>query len=146
MGRTAQPKIKIIILVGIVVIAITAGGIWVRRIWHKPAATQSAATKTSTTNTTPTSEPTSPTANTEVPSHAALVYQGQEGKTVLELLKTYAKIETKSSSPGEYVTSINGNDGGGKWHWLFYVNGKAADIGAGAYVTHDSDKIEWKLQ
>lgn len=75
-----------------------------------------------------------------------LSYAGVEGKTVLELLKTHAQVETKSSSLGDYVTSINGNDGGGTKYWLFYVNGKEAAEGAGTYKTHNGEQIEWKLQ
>jgi hypothetical protein len=76
----------------------------------------------------------------------SLTYRGQEGKTALALLEQHAKVQTKSSSLGEYVVSINGNDGGGEKYWLFYVNGKEAQVGAGAYVTHTGDVIQWKLQ
>jgi flagellar basal body-associated protein FliL len=75
-----------------------------------------------------------------------LSYQGQEGKTALELLKQKAKVETKSSSLGEFVVSINGNGGGGKKYWLFYINDQEAQVGAGAYVTKNTDTIEWRLQ
>lgn len=75
-----------------------------------------------------------------------LSYQGEDGKTVLELLKSQAEIETKSSSLGDYVVSINGNDGGGSKYWLFYVDGKESTVGAGAYVTKTGENIEWKLQ
>lgn len=73
-------------------------------------------------------------------------YPGEEGKNALELLKKHAKVETKTSSLGEYVVSINGNDGSGTKYWLFYVNDKQASMGADAYVSHDSDTIEWRLE
>lgn len=75
-----------------------------------------------------------------------LTYRGQEGKTALELLKQHAKYQTKSSSLGDYVTAINGNDGGGKKYWIFYVNGQESQVGAAAYITHNGDVIKWKLQ
>jgi len=73
-------------------------------------------------------------------------YRGLEGKTALDLLKVHAKVTTKSSSLGDYVVAINGNDGGGKKYWLFYVNDKLADVGAGQYATHNNDTVVWKLQ
>ena len=76
----------------------------------------------------------------------SLTYQGEDGKTALELLKTHAQVESKSSSLGDYVTSINGNDGGGTKYWMFYVDGKEAAEGAGTYQTHTGEKVEWKLQ
>lgn len=75
-----------------------------------------------------------------------LRYQGTDGKTALALLKLRATVVTKQSSYGEYVVSINGSDGGGKKYWIFYVNGQEASVGAGAYVTKSTDKIEWRLQ
>lgn len=73
-------------------------------------------------------------------------YQGEEGKTALELLKSHTEVKTQKFDFGEMVQSINGQDGGGKKYWTFYVNGKMAQVGAGDYQTKDSDKIEWKLQ
>lgn len=73
-------------------------------------------------------------------------YQGEEGKTALELLKSHTEVKTQKFDFGEMVQSINGQDAGGKKYWTFYVNGKMAQVGAGDYQTKDSDKIEWKLQ
>lgn len=73
-------------------------------------------------------------------------YQGEEGKNALEILKSKASVITKQYDFGELVTAINGTQGSGPKYWSFYVNGKLSDEGAGTYVTHDSDNIEWKLQ
>jgi hypothetical protein len=73
-------------------------------------------------------------------------YKGQDGRSALALLKQKAAVQTKQSQYGEYVVSINANDGGGKKYWLFYVNGQEATVGAGAYITKSSDAIEWRLQ
>jgi len=75
-----------------------------------------------------------------------VTYQGEDGKNALELLKTKADIKTETSSYGEFVKSINGNDGGGQKYWTFFVEGKEAAVGAGAYTTKNNEKIEWKLQ
>lgn len=76
-----------------------------------------------------------------------VTYKGVEGKTALELLKTEATVVTKDSSFGPYVDSINGVAGGtdGKY-WAFYVNGQMAQVGADAYVTQATDKVEWKFE
>src|SRR3972149_9844105 len=58
----------------------------------------------------------------------AISYRGEDGKTALELVKKHAKVETKSYSFGELVTAINSNDGGGKKYWLYFVNGKEANV------------------
>ena len=74
-------------------------------------------------------------------------YQGQTGKTALAVLQSLAKVETKSSSYGDFVVGINGVTADGtKEFWSFYVNGKLADQGAGTYQSKDSDKIEWKVE
>ncbi len=75
-----------------------------------------------------------------------LSYQGEDGRTALELLKAQAEVEVKSSSLGDYVTSINGNDGGGSKFWMFFIDGKESSVGAGTYITKSNENIEWKLQ
>jgi hypothetical protein len=73
-------------------------------------------------------------------------YNGVEGQTALALLKKHAEVTTKHYSFGDLVTSINGTAGNGPKYWTFYLNGKEASVGAGAYVSKNSDKIEWRLQ
>lgn len=74
-------------------------------------------------------------------------YQGVEGKTALELLKASHNVETKEfSGVGEFVASIDGVAPDSQHFWAFNVNGKMADVGAGAYATKPSDQIEWKLE
>jgi uncharacterized protein YxeA len=78
---------------------------------------------------------------------SSVSYDGQEGKTALELLKQNAEVVTKDSAYGPYVDSINNVQGGtdGKY-WAFYVNGQMAQVGADAYQTKTGDKIEWKFE
>ena len=76
-----------------------------------------------------------------------VAYKGIQGKTALALLQSHEQVTVKSSSYGPYVDAIDGVQGGtsGKY-WTFYVNGKQATVGAGAYVTKNGDKIEWKFE
>lgn len=121
---TRSPKTNIIIAV-VVVLALGAGAVWDIAVHHTAPA---------------------PAATVKQAPTTKLTYRGEDGKTALELLKTHANVQTKTSSLGEYVTAINGNDGGGKKYWIFYVNGKESQEGAGAYVTHNGDVIQWRLQ
>lgn len=75
-------------------------------------------------------------------------YDGQDGKTALELLKAkYPNTTTESSTYGDYVTGIDGvKADSSKEYWAFYVNGEVANEGAGTYQTKSSDKIEWRLE
>ena len=75
-----------------------------------------------------------------------LSYQGQNGINALSLLKKHATVQTKHYSFGDLVSSINGTAGNGPKYWTFYINGKEASVGAGAYVTKNSDTLMWKLQ
>jgi len=75
-----------------------------------------------------------------------LSYQGQQGQNALQLLKKHATVQTKRYSFGDLVTAINNVAGNGPKYWTFYVNGKQASVGAGAYATKNSDLIMWKLQ
>lgn len=73
-------------------------------------------------------------------------YRGEDGKKALELLKELAEPTTEESDFGEFVTAINGVDGGGTKFWLFYVDDEAATVGAGDYETTDGQTIEWRLE
>lgn len=73
-------------------------------------------------------------------------YNGKNGVDALSLLKKHASVQTKHYSFGDLVVSINGSDGNGSKYWTFYANGKEAQTGASAYITKDSDKLEWKLR
>ncbi len=129
-NKSSMPKI-----VGIVValILILGGGYWFasrEQTQPEPAKPKTSQTQTKKADTKP----------------GYIKYQGEEGKTALAILKTKADVKTEDSDFGEFVKSINGEDGGGTKYWIFYVNGQEASEGAGTYQTKSSDTIEWKLQ
>lgn len=73
-------------------------------------------------------------------------YEGKANTTALSLLEKNAEIKTSGSGKNVFVTTINGITANPKnQYWAFYINGKSATIGAGSYVTKDSDTITWKL-
>ena len=75
-----------------------------------------------------------------------LSYQGESGQNALALLEKHASVQTKHYSFGDMVTSIDGTPGTGSKYWIFYVNGKEANVGPGSYITKDTDTLTWKLQ
>jgi hypothetical protein len=75
-----------------------------------------------------------------------LSYRGLAGQNALTLLKKHAAVQTKHYSFGDMVTAIDGVKGAGPKYWTFYVNGKEASVGAGAYTTKSTDTLMWKLQ
>jgi len=128
MSRTALVS-KTNIIAAVMALAVVGGGgaVLLNRSADKPqTAVQSAAT--------------------EPPHLEHISYQGQDGKSALELLKAEADVKTETATYGEYVASINGKDGGGSKFWMFYVNGAMADVSADKYVTKTGETIEWKLQ
>jgi hypothetical protein len=93
------------------------------------------------------SQTSKPAADVAGAASTTVTYQGQDGKTALELLKQKATVVTKDSSYGPYVDSVNGVKGGeGGKYWTFYINGKMAQVGGNAYDTKGGDKIEWKFE
>lgn len=76
----------------------------------------------------------------------AISYEGQVGKTAMELLKANYTVQTKESTYGEFVVAIEGMEGNGPKYWLFYVDDKQSEVGASAYTTKDGEKIEWRLE
>lgn len=73
-------------------------------------------------------------------------YKGKTNTTALSLLEKNAEIKTSGSGKNAFVTTINGVTANPKnQYWAFYINGKSATVGAGSYITKDSDTIIWKL-
>lgn len=82
----------------------------------------------------------------EVASVQAISYDGEEGKTALELLKAKAEIQTQDSSIGSFVTEINGTANTDDHFWMFYVNNELAPVASDQYQTKNGDKIEWRYE
>lgn len=80
----------------------------------------------------------------EVPT-TVINYNGQEGKTALEILKAGHRVDVKHYSFGDMVTGIDGIAPDSKHFWSFYVNGALAQVGADSFVTKSSDQIKWQV-
>ena len=126
MSRAAQTKAKLIIATIVIVVAGAVAGAWGWNAYssaHQAHVVVNAAHETT-----------------------QLSYKGQNDTSALTLLKRYARVQTKHYSFGDMVTAIDGTPGDGPKYWVFYVNGKEASVGAGAYITKNSDTVVWKLQ
>lgn len=75
----------------------------------------------------------------------------RKGDTVVDVLKRGAKArklayEIRGSGAMSYVAGIDGLfefDDGPTSGWKFKVNGKVADVGAGAYKLEAGDRVDW---
>jgi hypothetical protein len=74
-----------------------------------------------------------------------IVYAGEDGKTVLDLLREHAElVVTEGLGDEVLVTAINGIEGGVEGrYWLYYVNEEAGLISASRMTTVEGDSIEW---
>lgn len=126
-------KSNIIILVVVLLAALGVGGYYAWDRWG----TTEPATETTQTETTQT---------TENEPAETITYQGETGKTALELLQATAEVEMTGEGEMAFVTSINGVKAeDGKNFWAFLVDGEMAQVGAGSYATADGETITWEL-
>ncbi len=73
-------------------------------------------------------------------------YSGETGKTAQELLMK-EQSGVKLDASGMVSTIANRTaDANNREYWAFYVNGKMSSVGAAAYITNTTDKIEWKIE
>lgn len=154
MGK--QGKIKPVVLACIVILALALAGLGVFAVQNKSGSGVQDSTSTAQPQDTPSPAPPAKSGTSESADKDKLTssedgrtvsYKGEEGKTALDVLKSLAKVETKESTYGEFVTSINGVAADGTTEfWSFYVNEKLASEGAGTYQTKPTDTIEWKVE
>lgn len=74
-----------------------------------------------------------------------IVYRGEDGKTVLDLLREHTQsVITEGAGEELLVTAINGVEAGVEGrYWLYYVNEQAGLIAASRMTTVEGDTIEW---
>lgn len=90
---------------------------------------------------------TAPSANTVQQTPETITYQGQDGKTVLELLKATHQVETiDQGSAGTYIKSIDGVAQSGNSYWLYYVDGQIGEVGVDKATTTNGQIIQWRYE
>jgi hypothetical protein len=134
--KTSKKQLAIWIASAIIVIGAASTGIYLYENQSKSAESNQVNSAAQSTN-------------VETDSSAkvtTLTYQGQDGKTALELLESAATVEKSGEGENAYITSINGVKADStKEYWAFSINGEASMVGAGSYVTKSSDVIKWDL-
>lgn len=80
-----------------------------------------------------------------IPAAYHIVYAGEDGKTVLELLQEHAgSVVTESHGDDILVTNINEVEAGFEGrYWVYYVNEQAGAVAANRMDTVEGDSIEW---
>jgi hypothetical protein len=63
------------------------------------------------------------------------------------LRKVVADIVAKDSDAGIFIESIGGvKNGKNARYWMYYINGKLADVSTDKYKVNSGDKIEFKFE
>ena len=73
-------------------------------------------------------------------------YDGQTGKTALDILKASHQVESQDSSIGVFVTGIDGTQNADNKYWMLYVDDQLASFGADQFQTKDGQKLEWRYE
>ncbi|MBA62611.1 MAG: hypothetical protein CMJ76_09625 [Planctomycetaceae bacterium] len=76
-----------------------------------------------------------------------------QGDTILDVMKAMQKhpqrilFKTRGTGKLTFIYEIDmiSNEGRGK-NWIFYVNGRRATIGVGAYKIKANDQVMWKYE
>ena len=108
--------------------------------------------------------------NQKTPSESTASNKPQTIKTVLEIngqryedeiasqksvydfmskLRNEGKInftEKNYTGMGKFIETINGVKGNGGQNWIYYVNGKEAQVGVSNYKINPGDVVSWKYE
>lgn len=82
----------------------------------------------------------------EISGSKVIQFQGENGKTVLELLAKDHQVQTVKSDFGTFINSIDSLENSDNSFWFYYVNGKMGEVAADKYQTKDVDQIEWRYE
>ena len=66
--------------------------------------------------------------------------------TALQLLEEHNSVNVTNSKFGAFVNCINSVCSGNNFYWIYYINGKSADVGAGSYWVKNDDSIEFMYE
>ena len=54
--------------------------------------------------------------------------------------------EKNYAGMGKFIETINGVKGNGGQNWIYYVNGKEAQVGVSNYKINPGDVVSWKYE
>lgn len=81
------------------------------------------------------------------PAIKTIRYKGEDGKTVLELLKqNNHTVVTQSTQKGRYVSSIDNQPQTSNSFWFYYIDGAPGAESADKMITKNNQNIEWRYE
>ena len=80
------------------------------------------------------------------PQVRSIIYDGVNGKTVFEVLKTTHDVDYTDSDMGVFINSIDGIKNEGGKYWRYYINDEPGKVASDKAVLSDSDKVEWQYK
>ncbi|MCX6812821.1 MAG: DUF4430 domain-containing protein [Candidatus Berkelbacteria bacterium] len=84
---------------------------------------------------------------TTINNNAKVVeYDGEDGKTVFQILKDKYQVDSTDSSAGVLVNAIGSVKNTSTLFWLYSVNGVDATVSADHYFTKNDDKVKWEYK
>ena len=86
------------------------------------------------------------TASTQVSETKVIEYQGEDGKSVCDILKAKYQVEATTSDFGMMVNLINGLKATDKEFWLYSVNDKSGEVACDKQMTEAGDKVRWEYK
>lgn len=75
-----------------------------------------------------------------------IAYEGQNGQSVLDLLKRDHQVETIDSSFGVFVKSIDGITQTDNAFWIYYIDGQPGDVAVDKATTQAGQMITWRYE
>ncbi len=73
-------------------------------------------------------------------------YQGEDGKTVFELLVDKHDAEFTESELGVFVTTIGGLENSENEFWVYYVDDEMGPVASDKFETKNDQEIEWRYE
>ena len=73
-----------------------------------------------------------------------LTFQGEDGKTVFDLVKAKYPVEVDTEKDHFVIKSLNGMADSATARWIYSINGKEQDIRPDRYFTNSTDTIKWE--
>jgi len=119
-------------------------------LWNPPREEPVVSIPETATEPTPTAPPTTVDTTPSVPPgiRAEIAYPGEEGVSVLDLLKRdhTVKLDSELLLFGSIVLAIDGIEAKSDEVWLFYRDSIPGDRSPDVCITHDDEDIRWVLK
>lgn len=83
---------------------------------------------------------------TDTKQNKYVQYQGENEKSVFELLTQKHDVEYSQSDLGVFVESVDSLSNSDNEYWIYYIDGEMGMTAADKTITQNNQNIEWKYQ